>query len=242
MNQFKLLAIVYLLSAIKLWSTTKFSLNRSPLFSLRCQRFQETLDFEISSQQHFVRANLEVQSRLVLAMQKESLQRSVAQLQAMRVYYERHGARLEQRVSKLASSALPVSTVSSTKNDAIKQLSHRTQHSQDRQKQLPENADTIATARNVATTTSENIEQVKNKDPRKWDWSDLRASMSETRQLLQELLERGDYFDRKLDSWKYEVTNTFEAMQREQERQLHSALLYAQLAEVTYAAAVASLK
>lgn len=175
-------------------------------------------------------------------MQKESLQRSVAQLQAMRVYYERHGARLEQRVSKLASSALPVSTVSSTKNDAIKQLSHRTQHSQDRQKQLPENADTIATARNVATTTSENIEQVKNKDPRKWDWSDLRASMSETRQLLQELLERGDYFDRKLDSWKYEVTNTFEAMQREQERQLHSALLYAQLAEVTYAAAVASLK
>jgi hypothetical protein len=85
MNQFKLLAIVYLLSAIKLWSTTKFSLNRSPLFSLRCQRFQETLDFEISSQQHFVRANLEVQSRLVLAMQKESLQRSVAQLQAMRV-------------------------------------------------------------------------------------------------------------------------------------------------------------
>jgi hypothetical protein len=258
--------------AIKLWSTTKFSLNRSPLFSLRCQRFQETLDFEISSQQHFVRANLEVQSRLVLAMQKESLQRSVAQLQAMRVYYERHGARLEQRVSKLASSALPVSTVSSTKNDAIKQLSHRTQHSQDRQKQLPENADTIATARNVATTTSENIEQVKNKgiceglahclsqlrystpaslqmtssmsstDPRKWDWSDLRASMSETRQLLQELLERGDYFDRKLDSWKYEVTNTFEAMQREQERQLHSALLYAQLAEVTYAAAVASLK
>jgi hypothetical protein len=66
--------------------------------------------------------------------------------------------------------------------------------------------------------------------------------MRETRELLQELIAHGEYLDRKLHSWKYNMESTLEALQREQDQKLQSAILYGHLAEVTYTAALASLK
>jgi hypothetical protein len=83
-------------------------------------------------------------------------------------------------------------------------------------------------------------------DPKKWDWSDFRASVAETRKLLSELLERGERFEQKLNSWKDSI-QTEQRMKKtqheyEQEAQLHAALLYTHLADVTYTAALQALK